>query len=96
MTRVEMLLVQLGEEASEVVKEVAKCLRFGPDEIYKPIGITNSARVFSELQDLIAVAEMLQVHSILPENLRDEAMIYAKKVKVELHLEYSEKCGTLK
>lgn len=95
MNRVDHLLVILAEEASEVSKEVAKCLRFGPEEVYKPIGISNAQRVYAELQDLIAVAEMLQVHGILPAELRNEKMIYDKKVKVEQHLEYSVKCGRL-
>lgn len=95
MNRIEHLLVILAEEGTEIGQDVAKCLRFGTEEIYAPIGLTNAARLYQEINDLIAVAEMLQVHGILPPDLRNEDMIYAKKVKVEKYLEYSVKCGTL-
>lgn len=45
MTIVDLLLVQIAEEACEIAQEASKCLRFGPDEIYPKIGISNAARV---------------------------------------------------
>lgn len=95
MTRQQLLLLQLGEEAAEIVKEVSKCLRFGPDEIYPKIGVSNIDRVYAEFNDLLGIVEMLQVENLFPADLRNEEMVYQKKVKVEKHLEYSKECGIL-
>lgn len=95
MNRIDLLLVQLAEEATEIGKEAAKCLRFGPEEIYPPIGITNAARVKLEINDLMGLIEMLQTEGVLPMPIFDRDLIEAKKLKVEEHLSYSAQCGRL-
>lgn len=94
MNRAEHLLVILAEEAAEVAKEAAKCLRFGPDETYAAKGITNAERVVDELIDLLALVEMLQDEKILRQSIFCADRIDAKKRKVEAHLAYSKQCGT--
>lgn len=89
MNRIDLLFVQVGEEASEVAQEASKCLRFGPDEIYPVIGITNAERVKAEFNDLLAVIEMLQEEGAMPMPLIDREMIEAKKIKVEKNISYS-------
>jgi len=93
MNRVDHLLVMLGEELAEVAQEAAKCLRFGPNNVYTTIGISNSERLRAEFNDLLATVEMLQAEGVLPEEMRDEEHVNAKKAKFEKHLKYSESLG---
>ena len=97
MNRAEHLLVIAGEEASEVSKETAKALRFGPEEIYPEIGISNAMRVMREYYDLKAVIKMLQAELVLPKISKEtsDAWMKEKMQKVEKHLLYSKECGTL-
>jgi len=59
MTRSEHLLVILAEECNEVAQRVSKALRFGLEEIQPGQGKTNAERISDELDDLMAVLEML-------------------------------------
>jgi hypothetical protein len=95
MNRVDLLLTQLGEEAAEVVQEAAKCLRFGPAEVYHEIGISNAHRVMVELSDLMAIVEMLQEEGVLPIICPAESRrrVHEKKLKVERMLDYSRAVG---
>lgn len=94
MNRQELLLVQLSEECSEVAQNISKALRFGTDEVYHKLTLTNSQRVTQEMQDLIAVFELLVEEDILPGlNLYK---ITEKKIKVEKYLQYSKELGILK
>lgn len=97
MTRTDILLAMIGEEASEVAQEASKCLRFGPTEIYPPIGITNGHRVMCEYYDLKAIIKLLQKEGILPEISKPESelLMSAKVSKTEKMLEYSRECGRL-
>lgn len=97
MNRTEHLLVCLGEEASEVIKDADKALRFGPSEIWPELGITNAERVMREYYDLKAVLKMLQAEGVLPviEKTQSEEWMRSKTAKVEKHLLYSRECGTL-
>lgn len=95
MNRAEHLLVILGEEAAEVTKEAAKCLRFGPTEVYPAVGISNIQRVVNEFNDIYAMMVMLQADGIIKGDFIDTLAISNKIDKVEAHLLYSKNCGTL-
>lgn len=92
MTRTEHLLWIIAEEAAEVTQRASKAARFGLTEIQpeQDEPLDNLRRLIYELNDLVAVAEMLEPAWM------DERMIEAKRVKVEKFLRYSDEvCGTL-
>lgn len=91
MNRIEHLLVILGEEASEVTKEAAKCLRFGADNHYE--GKTNRERLSEEINDFLAVVEMLRESDLLSDKYWDMDAMDRKQAKVESLLNYSKKVG---
>lgn len=64
MNITEHLLVCLAEEGSEVTKDATKSLRFGLQDrnVLDPAGPTNVERLVAELNDLLAVADMLAGH----------------------------------
>lgn len=45
-------LVRAAEEASELIKEVAKALRFGIDNRYPADGPTNAEKIVAEFCDI--------------------------------------------
>jgi hypothetical protein len=107
MTRQEHLLIILGEECSELHQELCKALRFGVYE-QRDLPTDNSERIFKEFNDLMAMVEMVNGSAVLTSfedasvtlgerglMYRDEALIRAKKEKVEKYLLYSKECGTL-
>jgi hypothetical protein len=94
MTRDEHLLVKLLEEAAEVQQRVTKALNFGIDEVQPEQEMTNEQRIVEELNDFIAVVEMLQEAHVLKTALSKAAQT-AKKRKVEHYLEYSRSLGRL-
>lgn len=97
MTIEEHLLVTLAEEAAELQKVVAKALRFGLDDTWRDAEYTDSPRILilKELNDLMAVAEMLAQKDTLPWPLMDGDLIEAKKLKVRKFFSYSREQGRL-
>lgn len=95
MNKIEHLTVIVGEEAAEVVQAASKCLRFGPDEVYKLIGKSNIKRVLIEFNELFAVLEMLKDEGAFTESIFDPEIIANKKLKVLDYMEESRLCGTL-
>lgn len=93
--RSDILLVQLGEEAAEVIQETSKCVRFGMQEVYEKIGISNIERVGLELNDLMALVEIMQEENLLPQNLFKRDLIEAKKEKVKTLMAYSKSLGRI-
>lgn len=96
MTRQEMLLVQLMEEAAEVVQGVSKCLRFGTAHEWPAHERSAEYRLSQELIDLLALVEMCQAEGILspwPDEL--SSFKVAKKLKVEKYLLLSAELGKL-
>jgi NTP pyrophosphatase (non-canonical NTP hydrolase) len=87
VTREEHLLVILMEECAEVAQAASKALRFGLHHDEPGYG-NNRERIRQEYSDLCALADMLGL-------VRDQNLIDAKIAKVEAHLGYSAKCGTL-
>jgi len=94
MTKEEHLLTCLAEECAEVAQRVSKALRFGTTEIQQGQPLDNAARIMSEINDLIAVIEILQTVKVLLSG-PDRTAINAKKNKLIEWIRYSETCGTL-
>jgi NTP pyrophosphatase (non-canonical NTP hydrolase) len=53
------ILTILQEECAEVIVEVSKCFRFGPDQMMEGKDVTNMQRLEKELGDLLAMVELL-------------------------------------
>jgi NTP pyrophosphatase (non-canonical NTP hydrolase) len=87
MTEQELLLTCLAEECMEVAQRVTKALRFGLEEVQPGQPHNNAERITGELNDLFAVAMMLEGKG-LPRFGRVEALD-AKKAKVRKYLDYS-------
>jgi len=101
MTRQDLLLIQLGEEACEVSQAIAKQLRFGPNNKY-PTQDDETAgnRVVTELIDLACLVDMCKEEGIIPSDILDNEgecvrLMSLKRQKVEKYLEYSRKQGVL-
>lgn len=85
----EHLLVCLAEECAEVIQRATKVLRFGMEEIEPGQTLTNRERLQGEVNDLIAVIELVRLgHS-------NHAASHRKKTKVLAYMDYAEKIGTL-
>lgn len=95
MRRVDYLFWKLAEEASEVTQAVSKVMCFGPKEVYAPVGVSNVARLVDELNDCIAVVQMLQAEGALPMNIENPEKIAAKKSTVEHWLKHSISLGVV-
>jgi NTP pyrophosphatase (non-canonical NTP hydrolase) len=92
VNRLEHLMTILSEECGEVVQATTKAMRFGLDE-GRDIQVTNAERMRAEVNDLIAMIEMLEMEGI---DLSPDYQARAdKKAKVEKYLLYSAECGTL-
>jgi NTP pyrophosphatase (non-canonical NTP hydrolase) len=53
------ILIILQEECAEVIVEISKCFRFGPDQMMQGKDETNIQRLQKELGDLTAMIELL-------------------------------------
>jgi hypothetical protein len=94
VTREEHLLVILMEECAEVAHRASKILRFGMDEVQPGQQLSNRQRLFGELIDLMAVADMLAILPVEDSEATVEDM-RAKIEKVEHFLLLSQAQGTL-
>jgi hypothetical protein len=95
MTQNEHILLLLSEECDEVSQRVIKALRFGLDEVQPEQPLNNTERIVYELNDLMAVIELLQEINALPLNLFNRETIQAKKKKVVKYLDYAISQGTI-
>lgn len=87
------LLVILGEEAGELVQEIAKALRFGLDEELKGHPLTNRERIAHEYRDLFTVYRMLVDRDVLPAVTEPNV---DKMRAVFKYADYSRQLGTLR
>lgn len=87
----QFLLTKLAEESSEIAQIALKTQQFGVDEARPGQPLTNAERVYCELDDLLAIVEMLNEDGLgyLPNRERIEA----KKDKVRRFLQYSVDLG---
>jgi NTP pyrophosphatase (non-canonical NTP hydrolase) len=74
------ILVILQEECAEVIVEVSKCFRFGPDQMMEGKDVTNMQRLEKELGDLLAMVELLTENQV---GVTIEGLELAKKSKFE-------------
>jgi len=95
VNRIEHLLSCLAEECCEVGQRVSKALRFGLDEIQAGQDQTNAERIADELDDLIAVARILQGEKALPEFMPTQISILMKQAKIEKFMAISRNEGVL-
>lgn len=94
LSRLELLLVSLMEECSEVQKRASKALRFGLHEIRPGRDKNNLQLIAEEMVDLISIFNMLDAET--NKELEKELMILeyedayeAKERKVEKYIKYS-------
>jgi hypothetical protein len=52
------ILIILQEECAEVIVEISKCFRFGPDQMMEGLDVTNIQRLQKELGDLQAMIDL--------------------------------------
>lgn len=60
------ILIILSEECAEVIQDVAKCFRFGPDQVHlnSADGRTQIQNLEKELGDVMAMIELLKDENI--------------------------------
>lgn len=94
MTRHEHLYLKLMEEAAEVQQRVSKLLQFGSTEVEPGQTQPNDMRLRAEINDFLAIVEMIEDAGFLtmfPGGL--ELHIAEKREKVEKYLHYSMELG---
>ena len=74
------ILTILQEECAEVIVEVSKCFRFGPDQMMAGLDVTNMQRLQKELGDLQAMIELLIDNKV---GVTTQCLKEAKKAKFE-------------
>lgn len=92
----EYILNSVSEEASEIAQASSKCLRFGMVDFHPSNGMQpNGERLIQEVNDLIAIVELLGEHNFLNINkLNDFGTKQLKKEKFYKYLGYSKELGT--
>ena len=95
MNRTEHLLTCLAEECAEVQQAVAKALRFGLDDGYPGTTRTNADDIAKELNDVLAVAALLQEEGVNLFGMFNKQHTIEKQAKVQHYMEYAEQRGTL-
>lgn len=74
------ILIILQEECAEVIVEISKCFRFGPDQCLENTEISNIQRLQKELGDLLAMIELLTDNDV---GIDNDGLELAKKAKFE-------------
>lgn len=72
------ILIILQEECAEVIVEVSKCFRFGPDQMMEGMDVTNIQRLQKEIGDLQAMIELLVDNNV---GVTAQGIKLAKKAK---------------
>ncbi len=94
MMLLDYYLTKLAEEASEVAQIALKTQQFTMDEIRPGQELTNKQRCHAELNDLLAMVEVLNEDYGFEFVPNKEAMA-KKKEKVLKYLQYSVDLGTV-
>lgn len=93
MNRLEHLMTILTEECAELQQATSKALRFGLQDGYPGTDRTNEKDMALELNQLVAVAEMLREEGVVLNP--DYKAVREKREKIEHYLKYAEQQGTL-
>lgn len=93
MTRMQYFFGCLAEEAAEVGQRASKAQRFGAYEVQPGQHATNAERLTFEMNDLLAVLDILREEGIRFEGIGDEKAIEKKKAKLRRYMEYSATVG---
>jgi len=94
MNRLQLLLNKLAEEGAEVAQIALKTAQFGLAEVCPGQLLTNAQRAHQEIDDLMAVVEMLNEEFGFGYKPNREH-IETKKSKVNKFARYSESLGLL-
>ncbi len=95
MNRCEHLLTCLAEECTEVGQRVSKALRFGLSEVQNGHALSNAERIVDELEDLIAVASILEAEGIIADFQPSEVRVADKRARIERFMAISRQQGVL-
>lgn len=97
MNITEHLMQCLQEEAGEIIVHSSKGNRFGNDDGYPGSSTTNAEDVAKEIQELIAVKEMLESNGIIPKLTNEQAQEIRdnKKARVVEWMDYAKQRNTL-
>lgn len=85
-TELKEIFTILQEECAEVIVDVSKCLRFGPDQIMSDKELTNLQRLEKEIGDVQAMIELLIDLNV---GVTMEGIDRAKKAKFKKLEEFS-------
>lgn len=95
MTRPQLLLLKLAEEAAEVSQIALKAAQFGLDDVYEKVApLSVRDRLHGELNDLLGVVSMLNQEAGLAFEA-DPAKMAAKAEKVNRYAALSAALGRL-
>lgn len=83
----------LNEEAGEVIQATCKCMRFSEQDGYPNTDRTNISDLTKEINDVLAVIELLQEEGVEFDRLFNREDIEAKKIRVKEWLHHSSKMG---
>lgn len=92
MNSLQYYLTKLAEEASEVAQIALKTQQFGPNEKHPELDYTNFQRCHQELNDLLAVVDVLNTYfcfGFIPNPVSQEH----KKKKMLKYKNYSVELG---
>jgi len=95
MKKGDWLLICLNKECSEIIKATDKALHFGLANGYPGDAVTNLNKIKIEINDMLAVCELLNDAGIFPDGFLDSNMIDKKKEKVLYYMEVAKQLGTL-
>lgn len=97
MNKIEYLLTCLQEEAGEITQASSKCLRFGlnsPSRASKTPR-TNAEQVVAEINDAVAILELLSDEGFDIGHFLDPEQIMIKKERVHFYMQDSIRGGLL-
>lgn len=92
------LLAEECQRTAHALSKIAcKTLRFGKDEVnvLEPDGPTNAERLVGELNDLLAIADMLARAGVIREDWQCPTAQADKRLKVEKFMRYAREIRAL-
>lgn len=95
MNKQEYLVTKLIEEAAEIIQRATKAIDFGFTEVEPTQEHDNEFRLVQEINDFLAVLEMLQESGVSLRGIANPVALAKKKTKVEKFMELSRQQGCL-